>query len=375
MKLKITVAQLERPLLLVTNIVDGKHINQNLRSVKFDIVDRNLRLTGATNDIEIEALVGEIDCTENVSLLVAPKQLTDIVRYAPKDAILTLTLAHNRISIETGDDQYQLSCMAAESFPRMKLLDDVPAEELVHCTLPAKQITRMMQSVIHAVAQQDIRQYLNGVLIECIQTTLRLVATDSHRMAIVTEQFSAPLSQEIRRFIVVKRAVNELLRTLAHYPDDMLTVTLCDQTLVATMPGWRLSTKLLNVNYPNYEQVIPPVDEEYFICNNKDIIQAIKKTAIIGEQNRGLQLSLAGGQLVCESHNLDTGETARTVISVEANVTQVSLAFNSKFLADVTSILDQDAKLIFYCSDKQPSVLICAQNNPSRRFVIMPIKI
>lgn len=374
MQFFLPVAQLHAPVSLVADVVDAKHANVQLQSVKLDIQNGIMRLTGANSDIEIEALVGEVNCETPLSVLVAPKQLQEIIRYVPNDAILHIAFENNKLSLQANKDVYQLSCMEASAFPHMKLVEET--NDILSFSIIASRLTTMIQRVVHAVAQQDIRQYLNGVLFECVQSTLRLVATDSHRMAIVTEQLEADVSSEIKRHIVVKRAMDQLGRILARYGDEAVDVTVTSSTLIATMPSWRLSTKLVNVNYPNYEQVIPAVGEQHFTCTNGDLKQAIKKTSVVGEQNRGMQFAVQENDIVCEGHNLDTGEMARTVISAEvAQVSGRSLSFNGKFLADVAGIFDDDMRIVFYCDENQPSVLLCPQDDNSTHFVIMPIKL
>jgi DNA polymerase-3 subunit beta len=373
MKFNIKKEQLEGPLSLVTNIVNIKHIKPKLQNIKIAINENILSLTGYDGEIEMVVIAGEVQ-SENMSILVSPKQLLTMVKCVEKDSNLELEIVDNRhITIATGGDEYKLIALDASDFPAMILHEKVSPQEIINLKIESEKLSSSIQKIIHAVANQDIRQYLNGMLFEFEGDKLNIVATDSHRLGIDVVSLDSSICEAKKRFVVTRKTVMEMLRILS--VEKHVHIAFSEHTLIVSAGNIKFGAKLMNINYPPYDRVVPEISSDYFACKIGDLKNSIKKTSVVSGKNNGVSFNLVDAQIVCDSVNIDTNEMVKTNLKAEINTDYVEMSFNSKYLLDITQSNNDTDEVVFYMNRKASGVLICSKNDENVKYVLMQMKV
>ncbi|TNF08889.1 MAG: DNA polymerase III subunit beta [Gammaproteobacteria bacterium] len=367
MKFSVSREEFLKPLQLVVGVVERRQTLPILSNVLISLKDGRLSLTGT--DLEVE-IIGQLmldNITDEGEITVPARKLMDICRSLPEGSELSLQEeSAGRLLITSGRSRFTLSTLPASEFPSV---DGGPG----NCEFKIDQglFKQLLDSTAFAMAQQDVRYYLNGMLLEVGGGRLRAVATDGHRLAMK----DAPLpgvDQAPSQAIVPRKAVIELSRLMGG--EGEVTAVLGNNHIRVTTPECCFTSKLVDGAYPDYERVLPKGGDKPLTGNREDLRHAFSRTSILSnEKYRGVRLILDDGILTMTANNPEQEEAQEEVV-VNYNSGELEVGFNVSYIIDVLNVLrGQDVQFIL--SDANSSALMLDPKDESAAYVVMPMRL
>ncbi len=356
-----------KPLQLVAGVVERRQTLPVLSNVLLVVQGQQLSLTGT--DLEVE-LVGRVQLEEPAEpgeITVPARKLMDICKSLPSDVLIDIKLDEQKLLVKAGRSRFTLSTLPANDFPTV---EEGPGS--LTCNLEQSKLRRLIERTSFAMAQQDVRYYLNGMLLEVSRNTLRAVSTDGHRLALCS--MSAPIEQDDRHQVIVPRkGILELARLLTE-PEGMVSIVLGQHHIRATTGEFTFTSKLVDGKFPDYERVLPKGGDKLVIGDRQALREAFSRTAILSnEKYRGIRLSLAAGQLKIQANNPEQ-EEAEEEISVDYDGSSLEIGFNVSYLLDVLGVMTtEQVRLIL--SDSNSSALLQEAGNDDSSYVVMPMRL
>ena len=355
-----------RPLQIVSGIVERRHTLPILANIL--IRKEGERVSFLSTDIEVQitthANIGSGD--EVAATTVAARKLLDILRALP-DSDVSLTLKDKRMAIQAGKSRFALQTLAAEEFPTVAQAEQFNAT----VTLPQKTLKHLFNMVHFSMAQQDIRYYLNGLLLVVQGKHVIAVATDGHRLAfcqVETEQ-EFP-KQEV---IIPRKTILELQRLLEEV-DDPVQVEIANNQIKLTFADIELISKLVEGKFPDYTRVIPKGYKNDFTISRDQLLRSLQRAAIMtSDKFKGVRCVVAPGSLKISSTNADQEEAVEEV-EIDYGGDTVDIGFNVTYLLDVLNNLKSD-QVNIALGDANSSALITVPDNADFKYVVMPMRI
>jgi len=367
---KATRDAILKPLQTVTGIVERRHTLPILANVLMRKHGDTVRFLATDVDIQIEteAQVGTGD--GDIATTVSARKLVDILRALPDhdDSPITLNLANGRAQLTAGKSRFTLQTLDAADYPTVA----AASEPAAAFTLPQKVLRHLFQMVHFAMAQQDIRFYLNGLLLVTQGNTVRVVATDGHRLATCeTELDGSELPPH--EVIIPRKSVLELQRLLADV-DEPVEIALTSNQARFRFGSVDMITKLVEGKFPDYQRVMPSGYKNQLEIERAVLLSALARASILtSEKFKGIRLSLSDEGLGIQITNADQ-EEANEEISANYYGEPIEVGFNVGYLQDVLANLKSEKVLIAF-GDANSSALLTAEDVPGFRYVVMPMRI
>ena len=367
------LVQLERdallkPLQAVTGIVEKRHTLPILSNV---LIERKQgKLSMMATDLEIQVATSTDlgkDKAEDTSLTVSARKLQDILRSLPDGTEAALEVQNNRLQVRSGKSRFNLQTLPAADFPAMS----DAGTALAKISLPQKALRELLLLVQYAMAQQDIRYYLNGLLLLLDGGQVRVVATDGHRLSYAAR----PLGQQVekREVILPRKAVLELGRLLGDV-DDAVTIEIFASQVRFTFGGIVLTTKIIDGKFPDYTRVVPTNYQKRFAIKRSDLLQSLQRAAILSnEKFRGVRWMIGGGGLKISCTNNEQ-EEAQEELEIGYKGETLDIGFNITYLLDVLNNVHSESVECAF-GDANSSMLVTVAENPEFRYVVMPMRI
>ncbi len=366
--MKFTIRQdvLIRPLQRVANIVERRQTKPILANVLFELREGELRMT--TTDMEIEMRSSApVDDGEDGEITVPARKLVEICRSLPPETELRFSLADGRLQLRAGRSRFTLSTMPAIEFPNIELSEATSTFDLEEGLLK-----RGIDRTAFAMAQQDVRYYLNGLLMEIHHGELRFVATDGHRLAICDVATGIP-EVEDQRIIVPRKGVMELSRLLSDF-DDATTISLGRNFIQVVTGGDSFVCKLIEGVYPDYQNVIPDAGDKNAICDRETLRHTLTRVSILSsEKYRGVKMRFTAERLILTANNPEH-EEAEDELPIEYSGDELEIAFNVAYLIDALAACDGE-RVRFNLSDANSCCLIESIPDSRSRYVVMPMRL
>lgn len=366
MRFVITREALIKPLQLVAGVVERRQTLPVLSNILMVAEGDQLSLTGT--DLEVE-LVGRVQLQEPAqpgSVTVPARKLMDICKSLSDDARIEMELSGQKMIIKSGRSKFSLTTLAASEFPNVE--DSPQAFEL---SLPQSELRQLIEKTGFSMAQQDVRYYLNGMLLEVSEDSLRSVATDGHRLATSASAADVPAGGA-HQIIVPRKGILELARLLQG-GDSPVTLVIGASHIRANVGDYTFTSKLVDGKFPDYQRVIPKNGDKVVLGDRQELRQVFQRIAILSnEKYRGVRLTLSDGYLKVTANNPEQEEAEETV-AVEYEGPSIDIGFNVNYLLDVLSILGSDV-VRFTLADANSSALIQGFDDPNSTYVIMPIR-
>jgi len=359
--------ELLAPLAAVSGIIERRHTLPILSNVLIDGSADALTFLATDIEIQISARSGLGASREARALTVGARKLLDILRALPEDAEVSLQPQDKKLLVKAGRSRFSLQTLPAEDFPKLAKA----AGDVASFTLPQKALRRLLGLVQYAMAQQDIRYYLNGLLTVVDGGELKLVATDGHRLAFA----SMPLTANLPRLeaIVPRKTVVELAKLLAD-SDDEVRIELSATQAGFSFGSIELVSKLIDGKFPDYTRVIPTGHKNRLQANREPLRQALQRAAILSnEKFRGVRWVLTDGSLKIVSSNADQ-EEAQEELEVNYAGDALDIGFNVNYLLDVlNNVPGNELECAF--GDASSSALISYASEKGFKYVVMPMRI
>ena len=365
MKLSAARDVLLKPLQAVIGVVERRQTMPILSNIL--LVAKNGELAVTATDLEVELVAkADVEVETGGEITVSGRKLLDIVKALPDEAAISMSLGGEKLDVRSGRSRFSLATLPAAEFPTV---EDIKAEQTV--SVDRGVLARLIEKTHFSMAQQDVRYYLNGMLLETGGEYLRAVATDGHRLALCQAAVDmGELTQQ--QVIVPRKGVLELQRLLGG--EGNVDIQLGANHVRIQLDGIRFTSKLIDGRFPEYERVIPAESSNELSADKGTFRSALQRTAILSnEKYRGIRLIIRDSGVVLQAHNPEQ-EKAEEEVEVEYSGDDIEIGFNVNYLLDAIGAVDSDAVTLSVV-DSNSSCLIREPGNDDNKFVVMPMRL
>lgn len=366
MKININRDTLLKPLSAVNGIVERRHTLPILSNLLLEGGNGTISLTATDLEMQISMSV-ESEVTEAFATTVSAKKLLDICRSLPDASQIRLTDQDSRLQVSAGRSKFNLQTLPAADYPTMTR---IPSAQLT-LRMPQKVFRHLLRQVEFSMAQQDIRYYLNGLLLEVNGERLHVVGTDGHRLSYICTDLGQ--SFEKQEIILPRKTVTELIKLLDDVDDEVVIEISANQANF-TFSNIRLISKVIDGKFPDYNRVIPVGHQNRFGLNRLEVLQAMQRASILSnEKYRGIRMVLGANSLRLISSNSEQ-EEAEEELEIAYAGDSLDVGFNVTYLIDVLNNVQSEV-VEFSFADANSSCLVTVPDNANYRYVVMPMRI
>ncbi len=366
MKFSIQREAILKPLMQVVGVVERRQTLPVLSNLLVNATSDGIVFIGTDLEVEMRATLNQpVDQTGEVTI--PARKLVDICKALPDGATVDFTVSDDRATIVGGRSRFTLATLPATEFP---VIEDVDVDRSVQ--VKQADLKKIIDRTSFAMANQDVRYYLNGMLLELQPERLRAVATDGHRLAICDAETNTQ-TETTTQMIIPRKGVIELQRLLDD-SEDQITIEFGQSHIRVILLDCVFTSKLIDGRFPEYESVIP-AGADQSLSGDKDVIcQALQRAAILSnEKYRGVRLEVQPDRLKIIAHNPEQ-EEAVDEVEVSTSVSDLAMGFNVNYLLDAMNSLD-DEMIDLAFKDANSSCLITARDDMSARHVVMPLRL
>ena len=366
MNIIINTEQILTPLQHVIGAVERKQTLPILGNVLIQAENGIVTLTAS--DLEIELIANlNISVDEDFSTTLPARKLLDICKALPTNSDINFTIEETKVLLVSGRSRFTLGTLPSKDFPR---IDEIKSQS--QFSIPQKNFKLLIDKTAFAMAQQDVRYYLNGMLLELSSDRIRLVATDGHRLALSEYETSTGLNTD-RQLIIPRKGVLELARLLTQ-SDESVTVSISQNHIRVETADLTFTSKLIDGKYPDYNRVIPVDGNKTMTVNRELLKQSLQRISILSnEKYRGIRFIFSENNLSIQANNPDQ-EEAEEEITVNYTEANIEIGFNVTYLLDVFSVLDSE-DIEIKLKDSNSSCIITSTESNSFRYVVMPMRL
>ncbi len=366
MQIKINREILLKPLTSVSSIVERRHTLPILSNLLLEAKNNNIQLTATDLEMQISLNI-ESKFSGELSTTISAKKLLDICRSLPEGVDIDMVSNDSRITVKTGKSRFNLQTLPAADYPVMTKA----AGNSTNIQISQIALKKLLKQVEFAMAQQDIRYYLNGLLLEVNENKLNVVGTDGHRLSFTSTTLNQ--SYEKSDVIIPRKTVIELIKLLNDSEEEVLIEINAGQVNF-TFSDIRLISKVIDGKFPDYNRVIPVGHQNTFNVNRISVLSAMQRASILSnEKYRGIRMVLSNNNLKLISTNTEQ-EEAEEELEIDYAKDGLDIGFNVTYLIDVLNNVS-DETINFSFADANSSCLITVPNDENYKYVVMPMRI
>lgn len=366
MNIQIPRGELLSALQSVIGVVERRQSLPILGNVLLVAQEDELILTATDLELQVERRVQVQNLSPGKTTAPARK-LHDICRGLPEGATIGMELNQNRLTLRSGRSRFALATLAAEEFPSLSA-----AGGETKLSLTGKELKELLYRTQFAMAQQDVRYYLNGLLLELRANRVRTVATDGHRLALAELRRDTGVKKDLQ-VILPRKAVLELQRLLEGGEDEVKLSLSANQVQV-DLDGLKLTSKLIEGRFPDYERVIPENSDKSVRGDRQRVRAALSRAAILSnEKFRGVRLQLSANMLRIQTQNPEQ-EEAEEEVEVQYEGEALEIGFNVGYLLDALDAIEGNEFVLELRSPDASGLVYDAANN-ANKFVVMPMRL
>jgi len=366
MQIKINREILLKPLTSVSSIVERRHTLPILSNLLLEAKNNNIQLTATDLEMQISLNI-ESKFSGELSTTISAKKLLDICRSLPEGVDIDMISNDSRITVKTGKSRFNLQTLPAADYPVMTKA----AGNSTNIQINQIALKKLLKQVEFAMAQQDIRYYLNGLLLEVNENKLNVVGTDGHRLSFTSTTLNQ--SYEKSDVIIPRKTVIELIKLLNDSDEEVLIEINAGQVNF-TFSDIRLISKVIDGKFPDYNRVIPVGHQNTFNVNRIGVLTAMQRASILSnEKYRGIRMVLSNNNLKLISTNTEQ-EEAEEELEIDYAKDALDIGFNVTYLIDVLNNVS-DETINFSFADANSSCLITVPNDENYKYVVMPMRI
>lgn len=368
MNINIQKETLEQPLSQIIGVVEKRQTLPILGNVYLELAQNKLTLIGSDLETEITTRVDNVGGQDGKTT-VSARKLFDICRSLPNESQLSLIVEeNNKMVVKAGKSRFSLQTLNAIDYPRLE-----ETQWKQEFTLSQQQLNKLLTRTSFSMAQQDVRYFLNGLLIEIHNDHILSVATDGHRLA-KTQISVDPLGIDLVQSIVPRKAVLEIAKFLDGNSEDKVDVKLNASHILIQSGNFMFISKLIDGRFPDYEKVIPANLDKHIIIDRSKLIDILTRAAILSnEKFRGVSLSVAQNLLTVQSHNPDQ-EHAKDEMEVNYEGEAIEIGFNVNYLLEALKACDSD-NIDLGLLDPNTSCTFHAEASDDTLYLIMPMRL
>ena len=365
MKFTVTREQVLEPLQWVTGGVERRQTQPILASLLVEAEPDHLRLTGTDQEVELVVCIDDCPTDQGEPFTIPARKFLDICRSLPASAEIRVEPEDGRLLLSSGRFKSHLANLPAEEFPRVTLEKGVTRFEV-----PARDLSQLLDRCSFAMAQQDVRYFFNGMLLELDAGRIRVVATNGQRLSTSFLDTEITVSGK-RQVIIPRKGVAELGRLLPAV-DQPVSIELTDNHLRATCGSAVMTTRLIDAIFPDYSRAIPAGGDKVLTGDRQEVREALTRTAILSnEMYRNVRLRLTAGALAIEANN-PLQEEAEEIVAVDYGGDELEIGFNVGYLVDALGAISGD-RIRMQFTDPGSAVLITDVEDDSSIYVVSPM--
>ena len=366
MNIKINREVLIKPLSSVVGIVEKRQALPILSNLL--LVGNANKLTFTATDLEMQTSLNiDTKIETDFEITISARKLFDITRALPENSELDFQINESRVNVKAGKCKFNLQSLPSKDYPLLKKNDS----EGVSVKLSQNKLKGLLKQVDFAMAQQDIRYYLNGLLFEIQGQKLNIVGTDGHRLSFTSTKLDD--SYEKKEVIIPRKTIMELIKLLDD-SDEIVELEILNQQVIFKFGDIFIITKVIDGKFPDYNRVIPVGYENGFLIDRQMLLNAMQRASILSnEKYRGIRLVLSENNMQLITTNSEQ-EEAQEDIEISYNKEAIDIGFNVTYLIDVLNNIQFD-QLSFTFKDSNSSCLVTIPNNDDYKYVVMPMRI
>ncbi len=369
MRIEITRESLLEPLLAVNGVVEKRQTLPVLSNVLLQISEQSIIFTGTDLEIQLTASTSDFKLLSDESgeITLPARKLTDICKNFSEGSLITISIERERAVIRSGKSRFTLTTLPAQDFPLMESIKSV-----TELTVTKKALKSLLEKTQFCMANQDVRYYLNGLLIETKDNLLTAVATDGHRLA--KTSVTLDYTNQEQQIIIPRKGIQELFRLLDD-SDETCKLNFNNNFAQISLNNVSFFAKLIDGRFPDYNRVIPQESETIMSVNREVLKQSLVRTSVLSnEKYRGIRLNLTKDKLSLSINNPEQ-EEAEEELDVSFNVDEpLEIGFNVSYLIDALNAIhseDVDIHLL----DQNSSCLIMSKDDSETKYVVMPMRL
>jgi DNA polymerase-3 subunit beta len=365
--------QLLKPLQIVSGIVERKHTLPILSNFLIQSTGQTLTCIATDTEIQVSCvfpLEGGLAHDEApFEITVAAKKLLDILRSLPEAADVQLKLDQLKMQVLAGKSRFTLQTLPAKDYP----LVNVPHEWLSQFSVSQQKLKGLLNQVHYAMAHQDVRYYLNSVLLVVEDQHLRAITTDGHRLAYASEPMEQDVASEHLEILIPRKTVAELQRLLDD-DESMVNVDIAANQVRFSFKNIEFVSKLVQGKFPDFRRVIPQDNHRTITIQRETLLRAIQQAALLTtDKFRGVRLMLNTNVLSLSTNNTDQ-EDATIEIEVDYQEAALDIGFNINYILDVLTNLKTENVVLSF-KDSNSSALFTMVDSTQFKYVVMPMRI
>jgi DNA polymerase III subunit beta len=366
MKFIINRETLLTPLQQLVGVIEKRQTMPVLANVLLVVDDDSLTLTGT--DLEIQ-IVAEVSVTNSSpgAITIPARKLLDLCRLLPNGASIQLEQQNEKVKLLSNRSKFSLSCLPAEHYPKF-----AESEMDKQFTVKAGKFKKALEKTIFCMANQDVRYYLNGLLLNISNNRMKLVASDGHRLSIYEDRLEEQTGYE-SRIILPRKGVLELYRLLENVETE-LTVMFSNNNIKVTIGNLIFSAKLVDAKYPDFGKVFQQTFYEPISLPKQELKETLTRVAVLSnEKLKGISFEITSGYVKISAHNPEHDE-AEEEINIDYKGEPLTIAFNAQYVLDAVSNLDSDIAVLTIASNASS----CFIDEPSQceyKFIVMPMRL
>jgi DNA polymerase-3 subunit beta len=384
MEITIPKNELAKLLHVTLAIAEKKSTMPILGNLLLSAEDKALKVTAS--DLEITAIASSnASVKKNGSITVSAKVFGDLVRELPDGDVTVRVADRDRIEVVAGSSKLKIVGVGSEEYPVPPGLSLQTKSKISAPTL-----IEMINQTLYAVSLDEGRYNMNGVCFELVQegksAALRMVATDGHRLALITRplegvEFTGLSKKGAKKgdapdhIIVPRKGLTEVRKALETAGDVPVGVDVSEGFLVVEGPAWKLVVRLLDSEFPNYEQVLPKAAGTKIAVLSSHLVQALKRVSlVVSDKNKGVRLDFFNNLVRISSSSPEVGE-AQEEVEVQYKGKDFSVGFNARYILDVLAAVSENQPFVMELGGETGPGKFYSESDESSFGIIMPLRL
>lgn len=350
---------------VIAGVVERRQTLPILSNLLFHVIDGQLTITATDLEIEVQAKTLAVCDEEDAEFTLPAKKFIDICKALPEGSDISIDISGEKAIVRAARSRFTLSILPSADFPSIETADDE-----FHLSCTEGELKSLIDRTSFAMAQQDVRYYLNGLLVEIKPEGLRAVATDGHRLALYEKKMTIDSNVD-KQVLIPRKAVVELGRLLK-YCDGDVRISVSPNSVRFNVGQVAFKSKLIDGRFPDYDRVIPKDVTKSTILDKDAFRQSLTRAAILSnDKYKGVRLLFSTNTLQIQAHNPEQ-EQAEEELLVEYQDEPLTIGFNVAYLLDVLGAIDSDA-IVIHLKDSKHSAIIKRADSDDALYVVMPM--
>ena len=367
MKFNIQRDELLPGIQTVNGVIERRHTLPILSNLLLSVGRNGIKLTGT--DMEVELIYNiKQGANEESEFTLPSRKLLDICRALPEGSGLDFQVDKDQVVLRSGKSRFTLATLPAKDYPGTEISDP-----LVEFDITQGELKTLVEDTMFAMAQQDVRYYLNGLLLEAGNNKLRAVATDGHRLALKEIEKNIAV-KEMLQIIVPRKGVLEISRLLSNTEEETVGVQISKNHIRLKINNIQFTSKLIDGKFPDYERVIPKMSETPLLAGRDALKQSLTRASILSnEKYKGVRIILKKDSLKAIAHNPEQ-EEAEEELEVKYAGNEMEIGFNVTYLLDAINAIKTE-NVIMTTTNPDSSCLLLPEGKNNYKYVVMPMRL